>query len=294
MKRKYFLALIVLLIMGFATTQAMAFSLGGYSGGVEFKFSDFTEGTLHDSSSAGYDQNDGVADSYSIFKIATLKSDDSASTTLWYDTKDGEELVGIFYGIDDDWWEVDADGIEIQSIGGQIDFYLQDSGIFDAGDGPLPTGSDPNNGLYPTIGTDTSSQLFFSALLVPGTLSTNGITADDHITYRNTLDAVTSPFTGDGSFYMSIIEDEGLYWEKFNTDGYGGGLDDSGNIIPTSDLWAQFDSVSRDVTDPEYYKQYGWLATSEDPVRGRVPEPGVMFMLLCGVLGLGMIGRKKK
>ncbi|MEA3457438.1 MAG: PEP-CTERM sorting domain-containing protein [Candidatus Thermoplasmatota archaeon] len=292
MKKLLLIGTLFLLCVGLVTSQAFAFSLlGGYQGQVELKFSDFTQGVLHTSNSDNnsdgipdYGNADNDPDSYSIFKVSTIKAPDT--TMLWHDTQDGEEIVGIFYGIDDDWWRVDSGNLEIKSIDGKLDLYLQDAGVFDPTSGPndgtLP--SDGHDGYYATVGDDPSSSSFLTGDLVQGITSTNGDDQDDHITFYNELTSTTSPFTGKGAFYISLTG--GNYYNLFNSDGFGGGLDDSGETIPISDLWAQFDS--------EAPGDFGWLANSEDPVEGAaVPEPATMLLFGSGLLGLAGFGRKK-
>jgi hypothetical protein len=270
------IVLIAALIAGFSvmTAPVYAFDIGGYRDVVEFKFSDFTAGTLYQQSSNGYGQADGTEDAWSIFKVSTIKT--PSAQTLWFDGKDGEELTGIFYGLDDDAWTVDANGLNVQSIGGIIDVYLDNTPDFDPTGGP---GARTGASTYPTV---TDGELFLRLALVPGIKYGDGDTTNDHITYDNDLDSTTSPFTGDGAFYLVVIG--GSAASMFDSDAHQL-VSDSG-VISYADFFGQFDTTAPG--------RYGWLATSEDPISGRaVPEPTSMLLLGSGLFGLAGLRRKK-
>lgn len=268
--------LITLAIVMLVSSNAFAFSIGDYRGPLEFKFTDWGVGTLYGSSSGGYGNADTVENAWGVFKVSTIKTADLSATTLWYDGKDGEELTGIYYGLDDDFWALNGvGGINIQSVGGSIDVYLDGTPDFNAAPGP---GSRVGT-TYPTV-TDGSS--FLTLAFGTGIKFGNAFVGDDHIVYDNNLDGTTSPFTGDGAFYLNVIG--GDYAPMFNSDYYAL-VDDSG-ATHYRDFFGQFDTTTTGAGK--------WLVKSEDPIGGKaVPEPTSMLLFGVGLLGIGAIRRKR-
>jgi hypothetical protein len=278
--KKTLLSIALIILTGtFLISQASAFSLGGYSGPVKFKLSDRSEAiSITPSFPAGaYGNADGAEDIWGIFKITTIA--DPADNPLWQDGDNGEELTGIFYGIDNDYWSPNAiGGINIQSVAGAIDLYLDSSPDYNPTLGP---GARSGVSSYPTA---TDGTLFLSTVMVPGIKYGNGAVIDDHITFDNDLDGTTQPFTGDGAYYLEITGGDAYAVSLFDWDYYTL-VDDSG-AITTADFFGQFDT--------EVPGSFGWFGDSEDPVEGfATPEPATMALLGSGLLGIAGLSRRK-
>lgn len=256
---------------------ASAFVLeGDYSGPLVFKFVDFSEGTIHGSSSPGYGEADGVEDGWGVFKISAIHADNFTSDLLWFDGKDGEQLTGIFHGLDDDFFVVSGGSQNIQSVDGVIEVYLDSVTPFDASGGPAArTGA----GSYPTV---TDGSLFLELAMVPGIKFGDLDPTNDYISYDNNLDFTTpTNFTGDGAFYLDV------------TGGSHAGMFDSNSVCLVDDSGVSHCSDFSGVFDVQTSGSGPWLTKSDDPIHGSaIPEPTTLLLLGSGVIG--MVGGKLK
>jgi len=280
-----FFAVAVLTVVSLAA-QASAFSLGVSNTGVEMKFYDWTIGRqyTYDAGSntwvsegaraglAGGNQNlvngvltaaDEVTDTWSLINITSMN--DSKGNSLWSNIGN-EQISGYMSGGNDVYITQTSTGIDIGTVGTFMYLYLSNTAM-DAS-AALPTAANMallGSGSDPWSATDGS--LFLILQAVPGVF---GNTVDLY----ETVNGLSSPFTGTGSAYWKVVG--GDYASLFDTNTYLGGAADMYGLFNFSPV-GKFDFDSK----------------SSDPTYGYVPEPSSILLLGFGLLGLVGLARRR-
>jgi len=274
-----FAVICVSLLLTASNASAFQLLMDGspYTGEIQFKYNNWDYGTLYapgtsfDLGGAGT----GATNSYGVFQVTNIQGRTSGGTwkDVWTPTA-SETLEGWFYGLSDDKVNLSALGQgTIYSIGGTIEMYL---GVPDLNVTSGPNAAPPALGSPPTDTWSVSNgSLFLSASFVPGVALTDVTT-----TYAQQINAAAQPISGHGDAYLDLTG--GSHMSLFNTNGYLGGA---------ADMFMGANFVGGLPT-----AEFGWTATSFDPVLGRtVPEPASMLLVGTGLLfGAGSLRRKKK
>lgn len=244
-----------------------------------------------------------IEDNWGLTKITSI-IDRPTNTTVWSDGDNGEYIVGIFWGLANEWTvaiDTDADNVHdsfqgyMQTAGSTMDgttmpdldgdgnpdaglsVWLNDgSTSFGDAIGPPCTGrtDDGKADTYPgiTYGTKQADFIFKPGIYAP----------DGTIITRVFTDAYTTPMTGDGTGYLDVVPGSGPLADIIIQD-----------IFPTA--WGWRDTfLEFDFRPAESPRDVCWDLDSDDPHIGSVPEPCTLLLLGSGLLGCGWGLRRKK
>ena len=316
MKKYTKLIAVVGLVLAVSGT-ASALSLGGYRGPILIQYINYDMGatytpqTIADGKAAcnaaqvgtvtgsytipaGYTYAGEQEDAWAIFKVTNITTDNATPTTLWTDGQDGEEIVGMLYGL------VDVGHFGPAAItvsdGYNLDMYVQSDGQYSelntGVSGPMGSGGRVAFDRYEGVGYDAmgnalaGAELLLHADSVPGSMDFSGLF-----------------FSGETvSHTVSVVDAQSFL------NASGGKWFDQGNIV-TGRTWTQVpNSVPPNAVVADAYMVSGvvqydtneggdWDYKSTDPVRmgyNPIPEPMTMFAVAMAISGLGGYMRRRR
>ena len=188
---------------------------------------------------------------------------------------DGSELIALFYGNEDHFFNVESSGTQtIAGAGTHIDFYEQPVGTIDWGAQASTDRIDLDE--FTNI-TDTGT-LAIQTVSAPGFLYPAGVAGGPDATFAVSFNPGNN--SGSGSAYLDVVG--GSLQGRFDTNQVSSALNTG------ADMKIQFTASVAGPSDPT------WQLQSDDPVTGfHLPEPAsVSLLLLAGLFGLARRRRR--
>lgn len=289
-------ALVVGAAMLGAASSAQAFSLGGYQGPINVKFSGYTT----EFNTAG-----GNETTWGAGFLTTIHEFGNPANVLW--SNSGSEQIGyMIYGIADA--SITGTGpydiYNVGCVGGScdgkihLDLYLNPTGgsFSDTTAAGLSIG---DRGPWDTMAGITDGISLAKFVMVPGIQGVDDVgTLFDEISADMVqhVSATTLPATGDGNFYADCVAGSGALCDMMDTDMLP--VSNPYNPSSTADILGKFTlspvAATTPFGGPNGLWTNGWRGDTFDPITGFVPEPGVIGLMGAGLVSLAGFARRRK
>ena len=271
-------------VLAIGSASAGPINLMGYTGPISIDFHDyesFTSPTL-----APGDMNFGV---FNIINITAQASQGSivAGQTIWSPGGSNQFLVGVFNDITvTSVTPNGSGGFTTENTGGNFALYqvasfpnfTQGTGGYAAAGGGCTINQLCYNGI-----SNTGSGPILTISLIPGADLVNPLS-----TLQATVSGTTVPVSGSAQGYGDITggTDQG----QFGIDGFTTAIGTKADIVLLNNFCANAAGCSGAIAPIG-----NWQQLSNDPIgAAAIPEPASLLLFGSGILGLGLLRRKRR